>query len=222
MEWTIPGERLTKLRPPRGPVIGPLIIAGVTIESSRLRELTDLGVKDSKTLSPARRRFLSDRIRVVVRNSCLIEIQPVEIDHVVLTGKRLRKLNYLEARVMADVIAKLRPDIAYVDSSDIIPDRFASDISSMLPFEVRIISEHHADQRYPIVSAASILAKVRRDQVIDELTQAYGDLGSGYPSDPKTIRFLERWFDQHGSYPEFARKSWKTLRRITDRRVRRF
>jgi ribonuclease HII len=121
---------------------------------------------------------------------------------------------------MADVIMKLQPEIAYVDSSDVLPDRFGQDISSMLPAGIKVVSEHHADSRYPVVGAASILGKVRRDAIIQELAQRYGDLGSGYPSDPKTIRFLEDWYDRHGSFPDFARKSWKTLERITERRQR--
>ncbi|MCW4027390.1 MAG: ribonuclease HII, partial [Candidatus Bathyarchaeota archaeon] len=67
---------------------------------------------------------------------------------------------------------------------------------------------------YPIVSAASIIAKVKRDTAIASLRKQHGDLGSGYPSDPKTIEFLKKWIKTRGSYPEFVRKSWKPARRI--------
>jgi ribonuclease HII len=87
----------------------------------------------------------------------------------------------------------------------------------MVPFDVKIISEHHADRRYPIVSAASILAKVKRDALVKELRVNYGDFGSGYPSDPKTIKFLTNWFKMHGSYPDFVRKSWKTLKNLRNK-----
>jgi ribonuclease HII len=79
---------------------------------------------------------------------------------------------------------------------------------------IRIISEHHADQKYPVVSAASIIAKVTRDQRIAEIENQYGYFGSGYPSDERTIRFLEDWVRKHGSFPGFVRKSWKTISRI--------
>ncbi len=212
----MPGED-TKRFPPRGPVIGPLVIAGIAIEQKKIRSLQDLGVRDSKTLSPNRRQFLNDRIKATVADWCLIELQPKEIDDIVQRGTRLRRLNYLEAEAMAKVIERLRPAIAYVDSSDVIAERFGQDISSMISYEVKIISEHHADQRYPVVSAASILAKVRRDEVIHNLAQLYGDFGSGYPSDQRTIRFLQRWFNEHGCFPDFVRKSWKTLLRIDNR-----
>ncbi len=213
----MPGEDPRRF-PPLGPVIGPLVIAGISIEQKKISELQHIGVRDSKTLSANRRQVLRDKIKAAIKDCYLVELEPKEIDDVVLRGTHLRKLNYLEATSMANVIERLKPDIAYVDSSDVIPERFGRDISSMLSFEVRIISEHHADQRYPVVSAASILAKVRRDETVHELAQLYGDFGSGYPSDPRTIRFLERWFDEHGSFPDIVRKSWKTLVRISDTR----
>jgi len=68
-----------------------------------------------------------------------------------------------------------------------------------------------------VVSAASILAKVERDRAIAELRRRYGDFGSGYITDAKTARFLERWIRTHGSYPDFVRKSWKPAKRLKDR-----
>jgi ribonuclease HII len=130
------------------------------------------------------------------------------------TGRKLRKLNHLEALTMADVITALKPDIAYVDASDVLPERYKQHISENLPFEVQIVSEHKADYKYPIVSAASIIAKVERDKAIKELKEKHGDCGSGYTSDPKTIAFLEKWIKKHGTYPEFIRKSWKPAKRI--------
>jgi ribonuclease HII len=77
-----------------------------------------------------------------------------------------------------------------------------------------VISEHKADVTYPIVSSASIIAKVERDREIRELAQRFGDMGSGYMTDPKTVDFLERWLAQHGSYPDFVRKSWRPAREL--------
>jgi len=77
-----------------------------------------------------------------------------------------------------------------------------------------LISEHKADRKYPIVSAASIMAKVRRDAAISALWEEYGNFGSGYVTDPSTIRFLKEWRRTHNYYPPIVRKSWKTLREI--------
>jgi ribonuclease HII len=197
-----------------GCVIGPLVIAGVSIKKERIRELSSIGVRDSKVLSPTQRTNLAIAIRNIAHDISIVELPPEEIDEYVLKGRKLRKLNYLEATAMAKVIRKLNPAIAYVDSSDVRPERFADDIQEHLVKRIRIISEHHADQKYPVVSAASIIAKVTRDQRIAEIEDQYGDFGSGYPSDERTIRFLEDWVRKHGSFPGFVRKSWKTISRI--------
>jgi len=157
---------------------------------------------------------MADEIRKTAQEISTVELQPKEIDKFVLKGKKLRKLNYLEATAMARVIEKLNPTIAYVDSSDVLAERFATDIQDHLPRKIKIVSEHHADQRYPVVSAASIIAKVTRDKRIDELEDQYGNFGSGYPSDPRTVGFLEMWMSKHRSFPAFVRRSWKTIARI--------
>ena len=198
----------------RGPVIGPLVIAGILVDEDGLTELINLGVRDSKTLPPERRERLADEILKIVRGCRVVKVSPSEIDYVVRTGKRLNRLNRLEARVMASIIMDLKPDVAYVDASDILPDRFKRHIAEELSFRVKIVSEHKADKTYPVVSAASIIAKVERDKEIEGLKRRYGDLGSGYAADPKTLLFLREWIRKYGEYPDFVRKSWKTAKRI--------
>ncbi|MEM1997212.1 MAG: ribonuclease HII [Candidatus Bathyarchaeia archaeon] len=198
----------------RGPVIGPLVIAGILVDENGLEGLIRLGVRDSKTLSPKRREHLAREILKVVRDCRVVKVPPSEIDHVVSSGRRLNRLNRLEARVMASIIRDLKPDIAYVDASDILPERFKQHILEEIPFNVEIVSEHKADKKYPVVSAASILAKVERDREIENLKREYGDFGSGYAADPKTIRFLEDWVERCGSYPDFVRKTWKPAKKI--------
>jgi ribonuclease HII len=67
---------------------------------------------------------------------------------------------------------------------------------------------------YPVVSAASILAKVERDREIAALRGVYGDFGSGYLTDQKTILFLKRWLQTHDEYPSCVRKSWKPAKQV--------
>lgn len=198
----------------RGSVIGPLAIAGVSLEEKHLPKLVDLGVKDSKLLSPQRRETLARQIRELALSCHIVLLTPAEIDHVVETGRRLYKLNRLEAQAMAEVIVVLKPDVVYVDASDVLPNRFRDHIAENLPFQPKIISEHKADTKYPIVSAASILAKVERDGALFELQKKYGDMGCGYPTDSNTIKFLECWIKKFGSYPDFVRKSWKPAKRV--------
>ena len=212
MEWTAGVDDAG-----RGPIIGPLVIGGVALPRDRIRDLLNLGVKDSKLLTPNTRTQLAEEIRGLVSRISLSEIQPREIDDVVLHGLKLRKLNFLEARVMADVINELHPSEVYVDASDVNEKRYGEDIRSFLTKDLKtieIISEHHADRNYPQVSAASIIAKVHRDQVIDQLHVEYGDFGSGYITDQKTMKFLRSYRQSHDSYPPIVRLSWKTAKEI--------
>jgi ribonuclease HII len=198
----------------RGPVIGPMVIAGVAMPREKVQELKLIGVKDSKLLSPRSRTNLASQIHGIVSNSAYVEVAPSEIDQVVLRGRRLERLNLLEAKCMAQVISELRPKLAYVDASDVMPERFGKTISDMVSFKVRIVSEHHADRNYPVVSAASILAKVRRDELVATLRDEFGEFGSGYVTDPITMNYLRGWFKEHGDFPPIVRKSWKTIGKL--------
>jgi len=203
----------------RGPVVGPMIIAGVLVSQENVTCLGNLGVKDSKLLSPNTRYKLVDKIRRIADNIKIIEISPKKIDERLFVHKTL---NMLEAEHMAKIITCLKPDIVYVDAADIKANRFAKTIKSFLPYSMRkltIISEHKADRTYPVVSAASIIAKVRRDELIDQLKEIYGDFGSGYPSDRKTIQFLENYVRKYQKLPDCVRKTWLTARRIHEKYV---
>lgn len=193
----------------RGCVIGPLVIAGILMKEEDLPKLVRLGVRDSKLLLPHRREVLAAEIRGIAEKYAVAKLTPGEIDAIVLAGRKLHKLNWLEAQAMARVLETLKPDKAYVDASDVVEKRFEKDILDCLTFKLDVVSEHKADRNYPIVSAASIIAKVERDKEIAELAEAYGNFGSGYPSDPRTIRFLEQCLEKSCDYPEFVRRSWK-------------
>jgi len=198
----------------RGPVIGPLVIAGIRIEEEKLDQLKLLGVKDSKKLTPEARTQLSTEIPNVVDEYHVVELEVAQLDLVVNRSPRFQRLNLLEAKAMAEVIEKLKPHLVYVDASDTRPERFKSNILEHLSFRPKLVSEHHADEKYPSVSAASILAKVRRDSRIEEIRKDYGDIGSGYATDPKTVRFLSEYYLANRDFPPIVRRSWKTLRNI--------
>jgi ribonuclease HII len=198
----------------RGSIIGPLLIGGVVIEKSKLDQLSKIGVKDSKLLTPNNRNRLLKLIKNISKTVVTQKICPSEIDEYVSKGKKYRRLNYLEAITMGQIALNQDPDIIYVDAADINPKRFADDIRSILTKDVTIFSAHKADQKYPIVSAASIVAKCARDAEIVKIADENGYFGSGYPSDPRTIKFLKEWFSNQGEMPSFSRKSWKTWEKI--------
>jgi ribonuclease HII len=198
----------------RGCAIGPLVVAGVLFEERALDALQAMGVRDSKQLSRRKRESLATEIIELNLRHKYFDLQPRTIDIVVNRNVKLRKLNYLETMVMARIIRDLQPNVAYVDPADVVVDRFVKQILSVLPWTPKVFSEAKADAKYPVVSAASILAKVRRDRIVAELRDEYGDFGSGYPSDGKTVRFLESWFEEHDTCPSFIRGSWSTVKRI--------
>jgi ribonuclease HII len=198
----------------RGCVIGPLVIAGVLIKDENLDVLRQLGVKDSKLLSPKKREALAIDIAGLAENHYFVKLLPNEIDLAVECRRKLHKLNRLEAQTMSQVINVLKPDEAYVDAADVVEERFKHHIQEGLTVKVRITSRHKADKIYPVVSAASIIAKVERDKEIVALKGVYGDFGSGYLTDKKTMLFLRQWLQKHADYPSCVRQSWKPAKQV--------
>jgi ribonuclease HII len=190
--------------------MGPLVVAGIGIRESKLAELKRIGVRDSKTLTPRARAKLFGEIIKIVDSICIRKVEPDEVDGSVM----LRGLNKLEAKVMASVIDSIGADEVYVDCCDVNPIRYRQSIVERLSCPPkRLHSLHHADSLNVAVSAASIIAKITRDQEIQEIRNKYGpEIGSGYPSDTSTMEFIRGWIASHGEAPEFARKSWKPLR----------
>lgn len=197
----------------RGCVIGPLVVAGIAVKVETLPLLSELGVKDSKLLSPKKREELYPEIIRLTERYQTIKILPYQIDNVVESARKLHKLNRLEAQTMAQVIEILKPDEVYVDAADTVEHRFRNHIQECLKIKTRIISKHKADKIFPVVSAASIIAKVERDREIASLRLEYGNFGSGYLTDQKTIIFLKQLLEKNGEYPSFVRKSWKPAKR---------
>jgi len=190
----------------RGSLVGPLVIAGVSINRSKIRKLKSMGVRDSKKLTPFQREKLYKKIIKFADDYYVAKINPPTIDRSV----NKHDLNNLEAKYMAKVILKLNPNISYIDSCDVNPSRFGKKISKLAKNN-KVKSYHHADSRFVIVSAASIIAKVNRDKAIQNLRKKH-NIGSGYPSDPKTKRFVKNYYHNMNKIPNFVRSSWKTAR----------
>ena len=198
----------------KGCVIGPLVVAGVMIKEEKLSDFIQLGVKDSKLLSAKKRETIAADISRLAEKCMTLKLLPEEIDRAVESRRKLHKLNRLEAKAMAKIIEKLKPDLTYVDAADVLEERFRQHIQEELPFKTKIIAEHKADKKYSVVSAASIIAKVERDREIAMLTNKHGDFGTGYLADPRTMRFLKQWLKAHDGYPDCVRKSWKPAKKI--------
>jgi len=133
--------------------------------------------------------------------------------------RKVMTLNEIEVHAFSEIIKKLKPDICYVDAVDVNDRRFGRDLLLNLSIKPEIISKHKADEIYPIVGAASILAKTRRDEEVKKIERQLEKklnmaLGSGYPADPITQQFLRAWVKQFGKLPPHTRHSWKTADKI--------
>jgi ribonuclease HII len=184
-----------------------MVVAAVGVSSEDI--LADLGVKDSKVLSAKER----ERLYIILRKKCRVATVKLDAQEIDIVRQDMT-LNEAVARAHAQVIDKLSPTLAYVDACDVNTFRYAEMVKNHLELPCEIVSEHHADEKFPVVSAASIIAKVTRDRVIATLAKKYGKIGSGYPSDPVTIQFLNSYIDEHRVPPPIARKSWKTVSAI--------
>jgi len=195
----------------KGPVIGPLIVAGVVIEAEREGILKDLGARDSKALTPLKREVLFDKIYEESKRVETRSLSTEEIDRAVLSKDS--NLNELETAAIAAIINTTKPDKAYIDCPSNNIDGWVRQLRRMLDVDVEIVAAHKADSKFPSVSAASIVAKVLRDRDIAELKKKFSvEFGSGYPADPRTKSFIEKHYKD---YP-FFRKSWATYRKLVD------
>lgn len=192
----------------RGPVIGPMIVAAASFMEEDIPRLDELGVKDSKRLGSEKRQELEGKIMDLAVDFKVIEITPQELDGI----QGQYTLNQFEAKVFSEVIQGLKGDKIF---SDYVDDAFRSKLKTRVDKEV--IVEKEADDIYLPVSAASILAKAERDRRISEIDSRIRNgpsIGSGYPSDSRTIDFLKWFYRKNNEFPSFARKSWKTLDKI--------
>ncbi len=195
----------------RGCAIGPMVVCGVLLDPQASAELKEAGVKDSKMLSPARRAQLAEKIREVAKGVFIEEIPPSEIQE--------RNLNLLEIWRAARIISASGANRVYIDA----PVGTAKGIKTFREHVKwcvgepcpTIVAENRADATYVSVAAASIVAKVRRDSIIEELRHQFGDFGSGYPSDERTRRFLRDCHERDGGFPVCVRLRWKTVTRLT-------
>ena len=189
----------------RGPVLGAMVMCGALIDEEDLPELEKLGPKDSKLLSKEEREEIYPKLIKVLKHYKVIIIQPDEIDKAV-HGHDGLNLNKLEAHKQSDILNEFNPEKAIIDCPSNNIKSYGVLIKKLLKYKkLELILEHNAE-RYPLVAAASIIAKVTGDKEVEKIKKEISiDFGSGYMSDPKTVDFLKSNFE---NYPELFRKSW--------------
>lgn len=190
----------------RGPVLGPLVVAAVRAGPG---DLAGLGVRDSKEVPPDRRVELAAAVRDRAEAVAVEVLEPGAVDEAV----RGDGLNVLEVDAFARAARAVEARRVVADACGPDERAFERDLAARLPAGVEVEARHGADAEAPAASAASIVAKVRRDEAVEALAEELGaDVGSGYPSDPRTRAFLEAWVQEEGSLPPGTRRSWETVR----------
>lgn len=211
----------------RGPLIGPMILAGVLVTKEQETKIKKEGVADSKLLVHSTRVKLS---RIIKENSLkqhVVQSSPAEIDESILSGTNL---NTLEAKKTAHIINEINQGKFTKEKIKVIVDCPSVNIlawqTTLEKFinhkdNLEIHCEHKADFNHPSVSAASILAKVTREEEVAKIKkqyEKYGDTGSGYPSDPSTKEFLKKHGKELANSGIF-RKTWATWKTMFPEKV---
>jgi len=190
-------------------VLGPLVVGAFLCVDGRLDTLRPNGVRDSKLLSAAQRTEVYARLGTLGERAS-VALPPRTIDRYVSRGG----LNELELESFAELIRRLRPDVAYVDACDPNAERFGQRLEARTG-GTRIVSRHKADRDFAIVGAASIVAKVRRDAALERLRRSSGEaIGCGYPHDPETQACVLRHARDGGPVPRWMRRTWETVQRV--------
>ncbi|KAF9932708.1 Ribonuclease H2 subunit A [Linnemannia zychae] len=213
----------------RGPVLGPMVYGICYCPLSKMDELADLGFADSKTLKESERDNLLD---LIMSRPDLIGWRVRVLSPMDISNSMLRKEKYnLNALAHDTTIQLIRETIAsgvnlrevYVDTVGP-PESYQRKLEGLFPSITKIVVAKKADSKYPIVSAASICAKVTRDDVLRHWIFAEKDInvpisrefGSGYPGDPKTKSWLKENMDPIFGYPNIVRFSWATCKTSLD------
>lgn len=192
----------------RGPVIGPMVMCGILIDSADEAKLIDLGVKDSKLLTPKQRESMFDEIKRIAKDCRVMVLSPSDIDEAIMSDEL--NLNWLEAQTTARMVNELEPHKVFVDCPSINVYAYKEYLKThVINKHIDLITEHGADRAYPVVSAASIIAKVTRDREIEGIKARIGqDFGSGYPSDPKTQEFVQKSYNKY----DIFRRTWASYK----------
>ena len=196
----------------KGPVLGSMFAACVRASVDDL----PAGIADSKRLSADHRESLAEQIRETADAVAVTEIPVERIDDPETDMNGLTVAAHAEALSEAAGEGLPRDGLpCYLDAADTNAVRFERRVGERVNPDIDLRAKHGADDEHPIVSAASIIAKVCRDAHVADLAAAYekrgyGDVGSGYPSDPTTRQFLQRYVESEEQLPECARQSWQT------------
>lgn len=203
----------------KGPVLGSLFIGcsiinlagGLKDLNGFQDKLSDIGVTDSKKIQPKKRNLIYQELKDLM-DIKYAQLTPALIDTNYINGG---KISELEIKAVVELLEAEKPDLIIIDALTSRPDSFGEDLKKRLSFDCKVISENKADLKYPIVGAASIIAKELREQELEQIRiNIKLDCGSGYPADPKTKEFVKKYYNSK-DFDFIFRKSWATFQTIS-------
>jgi len=181
-------------------------MCGYMLDEKKLSNLEKIGVKDSKLLSPKQRDTMYNVLKSLADDMVILKVSADQIDKM----RSITNLNKIEIQKMCELINVLAPDKVIIDAIESNVSGFKRKILAGMENGTEVVAENFADTNHRIVGAASIVAKHTRDHDIKQMHKKFGDFGSGYPSDPVTVKFLKRWLESNREFPDIVRKSWMT------------
>ncbi|XP_076890998.1 ribonuclease H2 subunit A-like [Bidens hawaiensis] len=203
----------------RGPVLGPMVYGCLYCPVSYKNTLSTLEFADSKTLKEEKREELFESLKADATIGWAVDV----IDPRVLSAKMLQKnkinLNEISHESAMGLVKKvlnmghLLTEV-YVDTVGD-PEKYRINLTERFP-SIKFVVAKKADSLYPVVSGASIVAKVTRDHalqnwIFDETAEnMHRNIGSGYPGDPMTKDWLEHHKHSVFGFPSLVRFSWGT------------
>ena len=196
----------------RGPVLGPMVVAGVKFNADAESKLKALGVRDSKMIAPKKREMLASEIRKIADGVEVVVITAKQIDE----DMKVMTLNQIELNAMVKIMNTFGDADIFLDLPSNGPGFMRERNTKLTVPGAKVVAEHKADDKFIVVGAASIIAKTTRDRLVREIEEKYGMLGSGYPADVRTTNFLKKYLKEHGEFPDFVRHSWSTTQRLLD------
>ena len=199
----------------RGSVVGDLCIGCFVVDDT-----TEYDAKDSKKVSAKKRASYYAHILETGLEVSVLRISSQELNEMHENGM---SLNDMEVWGFTKILNELdiRPDRIVLDACDTNQERFGLKVCNGLNYDPQVISCHRADSIYKETAAASIVAKYHRELSMDSMKQIYGqDIGSGYPSDTKTIHWLTQYYQTNQSFPSNTRLFWSTIDRVKQRAQR--
>ncbi|CAG9534641.1 unnamed protein product [Cercopithifilaria johnstoni] len=207
----------------RGPVLGPMVYACAVTLLNNENMLVKMGVDDSKVLTETKReeifeRLKGDNISEAFGYACRsVSAQMISASMLARTKCSLNKLSHDCATELLKLAVDNNINVVEVYVDTVGPKgSYQAMLNKKFP-DMRITVSEKADAKFPIVSAASIVAKVKRDRALKNwvfperaVSVPPNGYGSGYPGDPNTKNFLLKAIDQVFGYPNLVRFSWKT------------